>query len=704
MNTVVILADCAAIFCAAIAFGVALRARQFATRWIFIAGLLVLAAESVCVGLAAAATLPESVVQWQQWRHLAMAFIPGIWLVFSLSYSRGKALEYLKQWRVLLLFLFVLPVGLVVVWRNELIASLERIELTGQWVFRLGMPGIILYLVVLVGVVFVLMNLERTFRTSVGMMRWRIKFMLLGLGVLFAARVYTGSQVLLFGGIELYAEYINLGALIAACLLILRAFFRAGHFEVDVYPSREILQSSVTVLLVGVYLLIVGVFAKAVSFFGGETFFVLKTFLILVALVVLTVLLLSDRVRLVTRRVVSRHFERPVYDYRQVWRDFTIATGVCVDQTELCRAVVTLVADMFQVLSVTIWLVDENEERLTFAASTSLSQIQAANLQPQGAAVAQVVQGLRGHPDPSDTESINEGWASVLRQCHPNEFHKGGGRICVPVISGEKVLGLLMLGDRVSGVPFAPQDLDLLKCIGSQLSASLLNVQLSQKLLQAKELEAFQTMSTFFVHDLKNTASTLNLMLKNLPVHFGDPAFRDDALRGIAKTVTHINDVIGRLSQLRQELKLNPGESDLNELVAQVVGTRQAVAGIVMAKELRPLPRLVLDQEQIVRVVTNLVLNATEACNGQGQVRVETDPVNGGVVLTVTDTGCGMSAEFINQSLFRPFQTTKPRGLGIGMFQSKMIVQAHGGRIDVQSELGKGTTFRVFFPLPAQRP
>ena len=106
-----------------------------------------------------------------------------------------------------------------------------------------------------------------------------------------------------------------------------------------------------------------------------------------------------------------------------------------------------------------------------------------------------------------------------------------------------------------------------------------------------------------------------------------------------------------------------------------------------------------LDPEQMLKVVTNLVLNATEAVAGRGQVRVETNPRDGWTVLAVADNGCGMSAEFINRSLFRPFQTTKKSGLGIGMFQSRMIVEAHGGRIEVESEVGKGTVFRVWLPL-----
>jgi putative PEP-CTERM system histidine kinase len=258
----------------------------------------------------------------------------------------------------------------------------------------------------------------------------------------------------------------------------------------------------------------------------------------------------------------------------------------------------------------------------------------------------------------------------------------------------------MVLGDRVGGVNFSAQDLDLLKCIGDQVAAGLLSTRLSQKLLQAKELEAFQTMSAFFVHDLKNTANTLTLMLQNLPVHFDDPAFRADALRGVSKTVAHINRLVGRLGSIRHELQIKPVSSDLNELVAKALAGWEEAAGINLTKDLRPLSKIFCDPEQILKVAVNLIFNAREAVTQTGQVHLQTRQENGSVILSVSDTGCGMSEEFIRRSLFRPFQTTKKNGLGIGMFQSKMIVEAHKGRIEVESEPGKGTTFRVFLPLP----
>ena len=91
-------------------------------------------------------------------------------------------------------------------------------------------------------------------------------------------------------------------------------------------------------------------------------------------------------------------------------------------------------------------------------------------------------------------------------------------------------LGVLVLADRINGAIYTVEELELLKCIGDQITSVLLNLRLADEVAHARELEAFRTMSAFFVHDLKNAAASLNLMLKNLPVHFDDPAFRQDAL------------------------------------------------------------------------------------------------------------------------------------------------------------------------------
>ncbi len=678
---------------------VARRHRTLAD-WMFAAGMLVLAAENVFIGLTD--TTPEvgRVVYWETWRILVLSLLPGTWLLFSLSYARGNAVEFVARWKLPLAGAFLAPTAMAILFRAQLVEANADTVSGLRWVLRLGWAGFVINLSLLVTSVLVLMNLERTFRAAVGTMRWRIKFMLMGAGLVFTVRLYTSSQALLFRSVDPSFQIMNSAAALLGSLLMLRSLFRSGRFNLDVYPSQFVIQGSVTVLLAGIYLMFIGVFSKIVSYFGGDNTFALKSFVGLVSLVLLAVLLQSDRVRQALRRFVSRNFQRPLYDYRTMWQKFNEGTASRVERADLCRSFVKLVADMFEALSVTIWLIDDKGESLVLGASTSLSEAQIRDIGPQPQDSSEVIRHFQMHHEPADIEASRSPWAVSLRQWNPGEFTNGGHRICIPLIARGEMLGLITLADRVGGAEYSVQDFDMLKCVGEHVAASLLNVQLSQKLLQAKELEAFQTMAAFFVHDLKNAASTLNLMLQNLPVHFNDPAFREDALRGIAKTVTHMNHLVGRLGMLRHELKIVPQPTDLNALTASSLGVSESsISGVNLTKEFGAVPQVMVDAEQIQKVITNLILNAKEAIARDGVVKIRTSREAAWGVLTVSDNGCGMSPDFLRRALFRPFQSTKKSGLGIGMFQSKMIVEAHRGRITVASTPGTGTTFQVFLPL-----
>jgi putative PEP-CTERM system histidine kinase len=695
------LAFASAIVSGALALAVVVRRNRSLAHWAFTVGMLVFAAANVIYGFESTAVGAPQIAAWQNAEWLALAMLPGPWLLFSLTYARGNFQEFLKKWSLVLVIAFVAPITLAIFFWDLTITKVVPSETNHHWLLQLGISGFLLNLLLLFSALIVLMNLERTYRAAVGTMRWRIKFMVLGLGVIFAVQAFTSSQIMLFRAIDLSWLVVDSGALIVGGALIVRSLLREGNFETDVFPSHSVLHNSITVLVAGVYLLIVGVLARLATFLGGDASVSTKAMVVLPALVLLTLVLLSDRVRLRTRRFVSRNFQRPFYDYRTVWRKFTQSTARRVERGDLCVEIVKVISEIFQALAVTVWLIEEGQGKLGLAASTSLTEARARDLELDAAETERTIAVLKTQTDPIDLDASTEKWAVALRRLQPDDFHKGGNRICVPLVAGGELLGVMLLGDRVSGERFSLQDLDLLKSIGDQVAANLLNIQLSQRLSQAKQLEAFQAMSTFFVHDLKNTASTLSLMLQNLPVHFNDPQFREDALRGISKTVSHINDLIKRLSLLRQEISIQPVEADLNATVNEALKCLQPSPAVEVVTEFRTLPKLRLDPAQMQNVVVNLALNARDAVNACGQIRVETAQQNGWVILSVTDSGCGMAPEFIQRSLFRPFQTTKKQGIGIGMFQCKMIVEAHHGKIEVQSELNKGTTFRILLPAPA---
>ena len=689
----------AALFSAFLAFFVLLKDRHSFVHRTLAVGMMALASEAIFTGLSFHTLLPAKVELWQRMRLFATAVLPGLWLLFSFSFARENYKEFLAKWKWFILSLSLLSLSIVVLFAHSFFLGEPLFSATSGWVFRLGWPGYAFHLIFLISAAVLVGNLERTLRHSTGRMRWQIKFVGLGLGGLFGARIYVVSQSVLFHTLRLDLELVNMGALIVASALIFKSLLRARLLNVNLYVSHSFLFNSFTVLLVGIYLIAVGVLAKVASYFHEEQVMGFWAFLVFLALLGLAVLLLSDRVRKQMKRSISRHFKRPLYDYQTEWRKFTEHTTSVTDVKDLCSIIVKMVANTLDVLSVTIWLLDEAEKRVSLGGSTVFSLGQRQELATVEHDIIELINTMRREELPFDFDYATGDWPTNEKEPRPDFCDRMRVRYCFPLTVRGKFLGVMTLAHRVGDEAFSAEELALLKTIAGQTSGNLLNLKLSADLRQAKEMEAFQTMSTFFVHDLKNLASTLSLTMQNLPIHFGNPDFQEDALRTISQSVSKINTLCNRLSLLRQKIEIHPIETDLNRLVTATLSSMNGYFKTPIVRDLHPIPPLLIDMEQIEKLLVNLLTNANEAIGHAGTITITTSCRDSWVELSVCDNGCGLSQRFIQESLFRPFQTTKKQGMGIGLFHSKMIVEAHQGRLEVESKEGKGTTFRIMFPI-----
>lgn len=627
-------------------------------------------------------------------RFLLIALLPGCLTVFSLTYARGNDGSLGRYWKVGIPGYTAAALGFVgLTWTSLLHDGECSAELVA-----LGWSGVALHLFLVLGCVLCLMNLERTLRTATGTMRWRIKYMIVGLGMVLAVRCYSSSQSILYSALTPNLSVMNAAALILGSGLMFLSVKRDSLKAVALYPSHGVLHGSVTLLLAGAYLLLIGLSAELAVFLGVARWLPVQAFVVLMCLFGVAVILLSDRLRQKTRLFVSRHFRRGHYDYRRIWSLFSERAVSLGDPPAFCREVTAVIADTLETLSVTLWLLDPDGRRLSFGGSTALTEMETAVLTGRGRLSEEEIRLLRNLNEPVDVRAVPHPLGALLHRIGRKEFPNSGTSYCMALTARNTVLGLLVLGDRVNGLPFTLEELDLLKTIGNHLAASLLNIRLSHHLADAKKLEAFQAMSTFFVHDLKNTAYALSLMLKNLEKHFDDPAFKQDAQKAVSRTVDRLNGLIERLAFLRRNLDVHLLEGDLNEVVRKAIADLGGPSDLLTG-ELAPVDRVQLDAEQMYKVVTNLLLNARDAAGPQGHIQVRTGQRDGWVFLSVSDDGCGMSEAFIEGSLFKPFQTTKKQGLGIGLFHSKMIVEAHQGRVEVESRQGEGSTFRVCLPI-----
>ena len=657
-----ILSFIAAGFCLGLAVLVFFKDRGSFVHRIFAIGMITLALEAVLTGVSVQAQLAETVIRWQRVRSLIGGFIPSIWLLFALSFARENYRQSLERMKWLLVACFAIPVVLGMGLNSGLIRGAALNE-SSVWILGLGWPGYFLQVFVLLMVVIVLMSLERTLRASRGHMRWQIKFMIVGLGSLFAVRIYTGGQTLLFRSVDMGLEVVNAGALIVAGALMIRSLLRLRVLSVDFYPSHTVLYSSFTVILVGIYFIVVGVLANLVKHFDGGQSFAIRVFLVFLAFLGIAILLLSDRFRHRIKHFIAVQMKRPQYDYRREWLKFTEKTSTITDVENLCMTVARMVSDTLEVLSVTVWLLDESRARLRPAGSTVFSETGAGHQISEEGEI-RLVKAMRSQEIPVDLDDPKIPWAQDLKQTMPDDIREARIRYCVPLLAGGNLLGVMTLGDRVKYEPFSFEEIDLLKTIADQTAGNLFNLRLSEDLRKAKEMEAFQTMSTFVVHDLKNLASTLSLTMQNLPIHFDNPEFRNDALKIMKQSVNKINNMCSNLSMLSQKIELRRVETDLNQLVNNSLHCLNGSCKVSVIKDFGSLPKLAIDPEQIQKVLTNLILNANEAMGDGGEIQISTGQRDSWAMVSVSDNGRGMSKEFMEQSLFRPFKTTKETGHG----------------------------------------
>jgi putative PEP-CTERM system histidine kinase len=237
---------------------------------------------------------------------------------------------------------------------------------------------------------------------------------------------------------------------------------------------------------------------------------------------------------------------------------------------------------------------------------------------------------------------------------------------------------------------------DLLKTAARQAASYIAQIESAKALLIARQFESFNRMSAFVVHDLKNVIAQLSLLLANADRHKHKRAFQEDVL----ETVGHSVDKMKRLlEQLRSTYTLDAATPiDLHKVLQRTVAAR---AHLVPAPEFVPcgeFPRVMGHAARLERVFGHLVQNAIEATPVSGVVNVRLHTAGDDVAVEIQDTGCGMSAHFVATRLFTPFDSTKNSGMGIGVYEAREYIRKLGGRIDVESAEGCGTTFRVTLP------
>ncbi len=259
-------------------------------------------------------------------------------------------------------------------------------------------------------------------------------------------------------------------------------------------------------------------------------------------------------------------------------------------------------------------------------------------------------------------------------------------------------------GDLTKAIPWEEKDE-----IGS-LAEAVRNMrrrlfEINSQMYESLRIESLNILGSILVHDMKNLSFRLRSLSGNIGAHYSDPAFRDSLVRTLDDTTAQMDRMVKRFREQKDTVIVKI-RTDLNEVVHIAVqqGRREG-AGLRFHEEYGNLPPVWADAMLIESAMLSIVENARDAMPRGGLLAVRTGVIisDGNIppqaVVEIADTGPGMSQEFISKDLFAPFVTTKPRGLGLGLYTCRQIVQMHDGEIKVRSEVGKGTVFSIFLPI-----
>ena len=557
----------------------------------------------------------------------------------------------------------------------------------------LGPVGYAAALFLLIVSVIVLAGLEQALRGASETVRWELKFLFLGIGALYAAVIYLSSQTLLFppsGGLLLTGSIGLFHCMfLVSCALVLIAW-RRGSGRSRISVSHGAIYSSVTLLTVGVYLIASALIARWASRWG-EVGLPLEALIFILSAVILTALVLGTGLRHRTRAWIRRNVFSGRYDYRHFWLEATERVRSIDPPPETAAALADIVHRALGAIDVSVWVRRWDPNRLELLAATGII---AGRLEKE---VTGAVEPLLSASEPLSLEEIRAlGDGAALEEF----VEKTRASLLVPLVSSNRIAGVITAGPDRSGREYDSEAREFLRALSGHAAGEFHKLDLLSTLVAAKEDEAFRSFSTFLLHDLKNFASTLSYIAQNAPKHQHNPEFQQDAFQSVYDTAEKMKRLCNSLKSFSGGLAANKKPIDLSQVVRQVADTLNTGLDKPLKLEVSPLPPVMADAEEVARVLQNLILNAREASGEEGPITVRTADREEEVEIAVADNGRGMSREFFEKELFHPFRTTKSGGLGIGLFQSKKIMEAHRGSIRVESAEGEGTTITLSFPKP----
>lgn len=457
--------------------------------------------------------------------------------------------------------------------------------------------------------------------------------------------------------------------------------------EVKIKP--QVAYSSGAILVLGLYLILLALVAEGLRRLGGN---LQNLFTFLGALVLFFFLLalpLSSSLRGRISRFVRFSFLGSSRDYRREWSQLSDSLATATEVENLAQTACKTLGEFFDCDWVAFYLLKEGELELKASRGENRP---ALDLPVSAVAIDWIFRHGR----------------TVLCRNLPDQIEFEGKlapAVLSPLLVAGQLLGVVFLGRKRGGKDYSFEDLSHLDTSCRQIALATLQSLTWQRLTESEKLESFHQMASFVLHDLKSAVSTLSLLVSNASKLASDPEAYRNGIDSMKSVSDRMKTLIHRLTSDLGEGKPHLRKVDLVSIIAAALRqTESHNDGGVMVKRNFSSPVLVeVDPEMMERVIHNLIVNAYESMPSGGELDLSVFAEKGRVKLSVKDSGVGMSEEFIRNRLFRPFQSTKRRGLGIGLYQCKKVLESFGGKIEVRSSPHRGAEFLLWLPLVSER-
>jgi putative PEP-CTERM system histidine kinase len=461
---------------------------------------------------------------------------------------------------------------------------------------------------------------------------------------------------------------------------------------VRIFVSRHVVFYSSMLMMAGAYLLLMSLTGYVINYLGGEWGDLVSIGFLMLSGIVLVALLITESLRRRVKVFIAKNFFANKYEYRDEWLNLIEKIEMASGESHYQMATQIMMSKVEASCGAIIKNFTNQQYQIQYSHGLEINE----EIEKQLLEVGLFCHQKGWIVDVNEYQNSPLLYPELILDvalCRINKI-----QIIVPIFIGKAFYGLFLLADEneIKGLNW--EDRDLLFAISKQLGNFISLYEATDKLSESKQFDAFNRMSAFLVHDLKNVQAQLALITSNAEKHRNNPEFIDDVFETVESATQKLEKVLSQLRKKQIE-ESSHSQTDLATIVKKVVSQcNQSLPRI----EFEPHGNCVtyIDSECFQSVMHHLIQNAQEATTKDGWIKVSLIEKKRTIRIIIADNGCGMSEEFIKSRLFRPFDSTKGNaGMGIGVFEAKQFFENMAGIIKVSSTPKQGTVFTIDLPL-----